>query len=120
MYLNSNIFHDTFDFDNCFSYKFLKVDAYEYRAGLMLILDKFVLEIKEILSTNSINFFFICRRYDIICFNYSLNSLEISPIANEYKLIDLNIYPKVYEKRLLLNKMFIIADTLEVYNEFIV
>lgn len=85
------------------------------RKGLMLILDESILEISEILDAENI-FLLVCSRYKLNTFNTDLNSIEISKIENEYKLVSLaERFPMPYEKKILKCKSFIIADTLNVY-----
>lgn len=63
-------------------------------------------------------FVLVCGLHEIVEFNNDLNS-EISKHDNKYELVCLNKkFPKSYEKKLLKNKSFIIADTLDVYNNF--
>lgn len=116
-YRCSNIFEENFNFSEYFALNFLELNSFDYRKGLMLIIDVNILEIKEILSEQN-KYFLICGVYKLVEFNTDLNSIEISE-TEEYKLVclDKNL-PKPYEKKELRDKTFIIAETLDVYNGY--
>lgn len=117
LYQSSNIFPSDFNFNECDSLEFLKINGIEYRKGLMLLIDGSVLQIKSILSTK-LGYSLVCSNFKINEFNAHLNSIDVD-ITGQYTLVELNAkYPKVYEKKNLIGKNFIIADTLDVYNNF--
>lgn len=114
-YKGSNILDECFE--QCDTYDFLKVNALDYRKGFVLFHDESVFEITEILYVNK-EFFFICCHLKVNEFNENLNSIEISS-TNEYKLVKLaGNWPIPHEKKILKNKKFIIANTLDVFNDF--
>lgn len=118
-YQSSNIFPSDFNFNECDSLEFLKINGNEYRKKLMLLIDGSVLQIKSILSTK-LGYSLVCSNFKINEFNAHLNSIDVD-ITGQYTLVELNAkYPKVYEKKNLIGKNFIIADTLDVYNNFTV
>lgn len=99
--------------------KFVRRGLLEYRERLMLIEGKNVFEIIHVICHNSKNFV-LCKGYKVTQFHKELNSIEIELIQDSYKLLDtseLRGY-KTYDRTFLNDKMFIIADTLDVYNEF--
>lgn len=99
------------------SLEFLKINAFEYRKGYVLLIDGFVFEIVEILNVNN-DFFFLCSLFKVNEFNDRLNSINISKL-NEYKLIGTaDNWPKPYEKKVLRDKLFVIANNLSVYDDF--
>lgn len=118
IYKSSDIFDDNLNYSDCDSLDFLKINSLEYRKGLILVFNANIYEIEEILSMND-EFVLVCGLHEIVEFNNDLNSVEISKHDNKYELVCLNKnFPKTYEKKLLKNKSFIIADTLDVYNNF--
>lgn len=100
--------------------KFLNCGPFQYRAGLMLIDKKRIFEIIHVVQQNEQNLL-VCQKYQLLQFNYILNSIEIEEYDTpEYKLlyIDRLENKKTFDKIFHKNKSYIIADTLEVYNEF--
>lgn len=100
------------------AFRFIRIGSYEYRAGLMLIDERSVFEIIHCISYNS-KYFFLCQKYKVIRFVANFNSIEIDK-ENVYKLIDYSSIEnhKSYDKIYFDGKMYIIADTLNVFNEF--
>lgn len=98
--------------------KFVRVGTREYRAGLMLIEEKNVPEILHVIFLNS-KYYVLCLKYNVLGFVSSLNSIEIEK-DNVFQLVDISNVKshKSYEKTSLNNRMFIIADTLSVFDEF--
>lgn len=97
---------------------FLIVNGREYRNGLMIIDEKIISEIVYILNSGS-EFFLIMHAYDVIAFNHLLNSFEIrKSTKNAYKCLNINqlLLPNSFERKFAQNSIFIIAETLEIYN----
>lgn len=99
---------------------FLINGPYEYRAGLVIIANKRILEIVHVIDVNEHNLL-LCQEYNLQHFNYSFNSIEIEERnSTEYELLNIDYLEnkQTYDKQYCKNKLFIIADTLDVYNEF--
>lgn len=99
--------------------KFLIDGSMEYRAGLLLIEEKEVYEILHVVSSHS-HYFVVCNKYNILQFVDCLNSIEIEKIHGSYKLFNISQIQsyKTYAKVFFQNKIYIIADTLNVFSEF--
>lgn len=95
--------------------RFLHIGSQEYRPGLMLFKDKNVFEIVHVMCNNS-KYFVLCQKYNILHFVSHFNSIEIEK-GESFELIDiLNIKShKTYDKIFLDGNMFIIAETLEIF-----
>lgn len=98
--------------------RFVRIGTREYRAGLMLIEEKQVLEILHVICYNS-KYYVLCHKYNVLGFVSCLNSIEIEK-NNVFQLIDISDIKshKSYDKTCLNDRIFIIADTLSVFDEF--
>lgn len=84
----------------------------------MIINEKTISEIIYILSSGS-DFFFICHAYEITTFNQLLNSFEIKKLTeNAYHFLNIKqlTIPNSFERKFAQDSIFIIAETLEIYN----
>lgn len=117
VYKMLNILEQNVDFDSFDSLDFLKINAYEYRKGIMLILDENIMQIEEILEAEK-KFVLVCSKYKLNYYDNDLNSINIEKVENDYELVtSIDKIPKPYEKKNIKNNAFIIADTLDVYKE---
>lgn len=101
--------------------QFFIYNSHKYANGIMIIENRLISEIKLILKLQQ-SYFFICESYELIKFNYSCNSIEIKKCNHEHRFqvhdfIKLN-NKNCYEKRILDDKIYIIADTLLVFDQF--
>lgn len=119
LYKQLNIFDDSFLTENWYALNFLKMDSFDYRIGMMLIRDNSVLEIEDIIAGSN-RHFFVCCNYKISRYANDLNSIEIEKMENDFTLLNISLDErnKPYEKKWLNDKMFIIADSLNVYSNF--
>lgn len=107
------------DFDAIRGFRFLHNGALEYRSGLFLIEDGIVLEIAHIIVVNSI-YFVLFNEYYVKEFVASLNSIEIEKVVGSLKIYDISEIKsqKSYDKIFCNDKIFIIADSLDVFSNF--
>lgn len=109
---------DSSDFDSneIYSLKFLNYNHFQYRKGLFLIENYVVFEILDILFCEGY-YAFICQQYDVICFDSFFNSIQIYPKNDSFVFITLASLEnkQSYQKLNALGKMYIIADTLNVF-----
>lgn len=101
---------------------FLRCNNYQYVPGIMLVENFFVYEITNVLrcDLHSDEYYFVCQKYDVIEFNHSYNAIEIKKSDNNFIVINFNRLKskKPHEKKVSLGKVFIIAETLDVFNFF--
>lgn len=101
--------------------KFVKYGSYEYRSGLMIMNNDKVFEIIHIFQYQN-KYLMVCHPYFSLRFETCYNSLEIVKdcmFSNSCLLaIDDIKNKKTYEKIIKFGKMYIFADTLDVYNKF--
>lgn len=101
--------------------KFLDCNSIQYRAGLMIIIkDDAIYEIIHIFRFKD-NFVLLCHPYILVGFVSRFNSIEIRKDLSYAKSCMIPICDlrnkKTYEKIVMHDKYFIIADTLNVYNK---
>lgn len=87
-----------------------------YEKGLILKHDSEFFEIEHILKISSY-FYFVCYKYDRVQFNELLVCLEIkkSSLCNPHIIKHSELgYKKTHEKKLLDDKIYILADSLEI------
>lgn len=104
--------------DNLLAFEFLLSESFQYRPGYFVFHEKKLLEIVHILKKDN-EYFIFCACHSKK-FNRTLNSVEIKP-ENIYDVISVKqlLFKRLYEKRIIeKDKMCIIADTLDVFNEF--
>lgn len=105
------------DFTRSSETKWLRINNYHYRPGLLIIHDGFLHQVMNILLFEN-RHFFICKRMDVISYNCFLNSFEIKENTIEI-LIELSKLKitKSYEMKLIGSGKYVIADTLALRNE---
>lgn len=99
---------------NFFSYA-----NYRYEHGTMIIEDFNVFEIKCIISQNEKNYL-VLNRFDVVGFKDFCNSIEVTRNENEFIVKEFHELKnkQSYEIIFLNGSMYIIADTLMVFNKF--
>lgn len=117
----SFLHENSVDYSKLVSLKFVNYNDIQYREGLFLIDTTRVMEILKILKTCDEKIIFICSKYIVTAFDDFLNSIEIllhSP--KELLLIEFSqLKNKItYQKYIVDSKLYVIADTLNVYNDF--
>lgn len=101
-----------------YAYNFVQCNSFEYRPGLLILKDKKVFEIIFVIVEKN-QIFLFCQKYSNVHFDYSLNSIEIEKEENNFVLHKVEKdHFKTYDKVFCQNKVHIIAETLEVYNDF--
>lgn len=102
-------------------FKFLKYESYEYRPGLIIFNNQMFFEIIHIFLYQNRKFI-LCHPYSTKGFELCYNSLEVekeSTFCNSCLFcIDDIENKKTYEKITQSGKMYIFADSLDVFNEF--
>lgn len=105
--------------DDIFCHTFLIIDSMQYRPGLMVIFDENMYEIEHILKIEE-DFVLLCHPYIIVCYERSLNSVELAKDTDTSNCVNINLnraeIHKTYQKIILNNKYYVIADTLKVQN----
>lgn len=106
-----------------FTMKYLCVNNYEFRQGLMILLNNVFFEIIYLLKCNKGCIWFACIAYKVVEYNKFFNSLEVEKVANQennLKLINLDdLLDKVpYERVRCEGKLYVIAETLTIKKEF--
>lgn len=98
---------------------FIRVNMTEYRAGLLIIDGNSVYKILHVISNLS-KYYILCNVYTIVRFVPHLNSIEIMQSINSFKLFDISEIKihKSYDPINCNDKIFVIADTLEVFDKF--
>lgn len=108
-----------FDLNSCVVLNFLKINSNMYRKGFMIIFKKRISEIIYVLRSGS-DYFLVCRLYDVVKFEASMNSFKIKKTDPEtlqvLNMKELLIHSS-FEKKNSQNSIFIIADSLEVFKE---
>lgn len=119
LYNRLNLFANHFLVHKAWVLNSLSINSFEYRKGLMLLRNNLALEIENIIVAESC-YFLICQKYKMVSFNSELNSIEIKRAESDFVVIDIlhEEDKKIHQKYCLKNKMFIIADTLEIFNCF--
>lgn len=104
--------------NNVCGLKFIFDGSLEYRTGLILIEENEPFEILHVLSSN-FRYFVLCIKFKILQFEKSLNSIEIEKVDGSYKLFDISQIKsyKTYDKVFCQQRMYIIANTLDVFSE---
>lgn len=99
--------------------KFIHDGTLECRPGLLLIQSDEFYEIIHIFSYRE-KYFMLCQKYSSVSFATHLNSIEIKKDIDSFKILDFTEIKcrKTYDCTYCEEKKFIIADTLDVYNEF--
>lgn len=94
--------------------KFIKLNNYQYREGLVVLFDQSLYEIRKILCVNN-EFHFFCNQLDILGFDEFLNSFQVKRNNNQRKIVALKSlkHMKSHEKKCINQNEYIIADTLE-------
>lgn len=107
--------------EKLFGHRFVKFGSYEYRPGLMVIDSNKVFEIIHIFQYQN-QYLILCHAYISLDFEFCYNSLEISKDCtfsnSRLFLIDDMKIKKSYEKITKCGKIYIYADTLDVFNKF--
>lgn len=107
------------DFDSLFLIPSLTFNKYIYKIGLVLIENFLVYDIIFVLKYHD-NYYFLCELYEKVCFERSLNSIEIKPMCSEKQLAYLkhsdlcNI--QSFSKLSCNKKTYVVAENLTVYN----
>lgn len=98
--------------------RFIRIGSHEYRKGLMLIDNKRVYEILHVICCDS-KYFVLCHKYNVLGFVACFNSIEVENDGS-FHLIDINETKshKFHDKICFNERMFIIADTLSIFDEF--
>lgn len=101
--------------------EFLKYGTYEYRSGFMIINNHNIFEIVHVFQYQNKNLL-LCHPYLSLGFETCYNSLEIEKDSSFNNCCLLPIYDlenkKTYEKHIKFDKIYVIADTLDVFNKF--
>lgn len=94
----------------------LQFNSNYYKKSLFVVYKKHLFEILEILHSMN-EFYFICSRVEIIGYNTFLNSIQIKLFAPAETIIKhLELEKRTsYERKKIDEKIFIIADTLDVF-----
>lgn len=105
---------------NCyFSLKFVKLNTFQYRTGLLLINNHTVYEIIYIFANENVSLF--CHPYIILEFDRSLNGIEIKKEESFENCRLFNLcemkYRKSFARITCNNKQYIVAETLDMLNE---
>lgn len=108
-----------FENDNLLAFESLMYESIQYRPGLLLVHEKQFLEIMHLFEKNQ-EFFVFCSCYSVEHFHSVYNCVEIKLKPNIYELVNIkNIaHKKTLEKKISNKKMFVIAESLEVFDEF--
>lgn len=98
---------------------FLYYESFDYRKGLMVIEKKEVFEILHVIEKET-QFFAFCRLYNLVKFNNALNSIQVEKNVNSYRILNIAELKnkKTYEKKFVGSDTYIIANTLDVFNDF--
>lgn len=98
-----------------FETKFVKFNEYNYKAGLIIVFNSSLHEIKKIFYVKN-EFFFLTSAVIVVGFNEFFNSFEIQKSFVEssqiIKFDELKLF-KSHEVKQIKNEMFIISDSLE-------
>lgn len=103
-----------------FELKFLLIDDRKYEKGLLVLHDKTIHEIKFILETDK-GFFLACKKYRFISYDEFTNSYKIEQYLGDHLILfDFETFKhyNLYEKILIGNDIFIIAENLEIHRAF--
>lgn len=97
----------------------IHLGSLELRSGLMLIEEENLYEIIHLIPREETHLIF-CQKYSIVEFASCLNSIKIEKtydLFHTFKLSDIKS-SKSYDKLFLNGKMFIIAETLNVFHDY--
>lgn len=100
--------------------KFVRDGSLECRPGLMLINSNQIHKIIHIFSLRG-KYFILCKKLSLIGFAFHFNSIQIAENEDSFEIFDmLDIKcQKSHDSVHFEEKKYIIADTLEVFNDFI-
>lgn len=104
------------DVRDFFVLKFAIFNSFEYREGLMIIIEKKMCEIVHVFSVHG-EILLFCKPYRVVKFESFFNSIEITTdIHSIFTLVNLKSISnmKTYERKFVQNKMYVICDTLAV------
>lgn len=96
------------------------IDDKRYEKGLIILCDNSLYEILYVLESNS-EYFLSCKKYKFVEFNSFLHSFKIEVNFPEvFSLIEFKNFEmsELYEKKIIGQNCFIIADNLELFNSF--
>lgn len=103
------------DIESISEVSWLKINSNFYKKGLLLKSNNSFHEIRNILLQNK-EYYFVCIGYNSIGFDKFLHCVQLEKCAfNQYRLLkhsDL-LYKKSHDKRILQEKIYLIADSLE-------
>lgn len=99
---------------------FLHHGSIEYRKGLFFIEKGRVFEIAHIIVNESNTYFVLCYNYHIKQFDFGLNSIEIDRNHECIEILKISEIEsqRSYDRQFCNGKMFVIADSLDVYDNF--
>lgn len=108
------------DYESIYEINFLMIDDRRFENGLFIVNNNTMHEICAVLESAS-EFLLLIKKYNFITFNEFLYSYEIqesSPVINS--VIDFSLFKNstLYEKKIVGQKLYIIADVLEIQHEF--
>lgn len=96
-------------------FKWVKYNEWKYKKGLSVFFDKVLCEINRILLKEN-RFLFIVKKFQVLSFFNCLNSVQIKELyPNVFLTVEFSQleHQKVYEKKILNGKFYLIIDTLE-------
>lgn len=101
--------------------KWLQINSFRYHETLFVIHSNNLFEIKKMFFVRE-KFFFVCSRYEISEYDSFLNSVKVKEfLPINYILIDQSTLRSQtsYERKYLNHDQYIIMDTLELYNLYV-
>lgn len=104
------------EIENAVTVNYIRINDRKYKQGLLIISDLAFLEIEQILVVGTNFWFLSSMKYIVKCYDTFLNSLLIEPIHENFHVINLfDLKHKLIEKKCINNKIYVIANDLEVY-----
>lgn len=117
---NERILHDTFgDLCNVNQTKWLRINNYEYRKDLVIVLESFFYQIKTILIDENRNCYYLfCKKFTVVSIDSFSNSFRVQEDST-FVLVDLHklTNTKTYEMKFIESAQYVVAETLELRNQ---
>lgn len=100
--------------------KFFTYNGQKFAPGLFLIEKHCVFYIRSTIVLDE-SFYLVCKQYKVRKFVVELNSIQIEESDDIFSILNFNDLQnkKSYEKLIHNGDLYIIADTLDVYNEYL-
>lgn len=110
-----------FKLDKSLVLNFLNLNCWQYRKGVILMVNSLAYRIKFVLKKDD-NYFFICEVFDKIEFREYFNAIELKQSGNNEDIQVLKLSEisnkASYQQHFINGQVFVLCNTLDVFNKF--